>query len=424
LVEESIRRAGKKYILYGRDRARMARFGYGDYVFPSTESQAFVVEDNGAVRRPGTSRDVRDAVKIGDALEHIDWLGGFILPDDLPASIRDVFMTAELVKGSAKPQHVFMDNVRTFRYALEICEIVSGGKEQHRGYPMLSAFVEPISPLRYARNGLDILKTCVQEGLPVYFGPMVQAGVTGPATLAGTCALENAEVLSAIVIAQAFAPGCALGFGCSCHTADMRTMMISFGAPEQAVLGVAMTQMCRHYGFPSLFNTGLSDSKTMDAQYGLEKGMTMLAGALAGLETCAPMGICGADQGASFEQLIIDNALIGYVKRILRGLEVNKETLALDVVRNVGRGGTFITEDHTMAHFRDEVDVIDGFDRRNWERWQADGGKSMYDWAHEKRKEILAGHCPEPIDARLAQEIDTVVAAAKVELERAETAAG
>jgi len=416
LVMDSLQKAGKKYILYGRDNSQSVRFGYGDFILPSTEGQVMIVEDDGRVRRPATGTDVRNAIRISDALEHIDWLGGIVLPDDVPPAIRDVWLTAELLKGSTKPQHVFFDNAASFRYAVKVCEAAAGSREENRRHPRLAAFIEPISPLRFARNGLEVLVACVQEELPVYFGPMVQTGSTGPVTMAGTAALENAEVLSAVVIAQVFNPGIPVGYGCSCHTVDLKSMMISFGAAEQSLFGVAMTQMAHYYGLPSLFNAGLADSKRHDAQSGIERGITMICGALAGLETFGPMGIVGADQGASLEQLIIDNEMGGYVKRILKGFEVNEENLAWEVIQRVGIGGNFMTDDHTLAHFRDELWSSPGFDRRNWDTWSAAGAKSMYDWALDRKQQILDEHEPEPIDPKLSTELDEIVAAAQREL--------
>lgn len=416
LVVQSLNQAGKKYILYGRDRTKTARFGYGDFVLPSSAGQFVWIEEGAGKRRNATSEDFMRAIIVGDALEHIDVVGGLALPSDVPSAIRDVYMTAELVKTTTKPSHVFITNGETFRYILEIYEAVTGGKDEHRKYPMLAGFVEPISPLRFDRSGLDILVECAREGLPIYFGPMVQAAATGPATLAGTIVVENTEILAAIVIAQVLNPGLPVGYGGSCHTMDLRTMMISFGAPEQALFAVAMAQIPQFYGLPVLFNAGLTDSKRVDAQAGLEKGMTMLIGALAGIETFAHMGICGADQGASLEQLIIDNEMAAYVKRILRGITVNEETLALEVIKRVGIGGNFLTDDHTLDHFREELWAPHGFDRQNWDTWKASGAKSMVEWAQERKKEILSSHEPKPIDPSLALEIDKIVAAAKKKL--------
>jgi len=245
---------------------------------------------------------------------------------------------------------------------------------------------------------------------------MVQAAATGPATLAGTLALENAEILVGIVITQLLGPGCPVCYGGIPHIMDLRTMQISFGSPEQGLMAIAMAQMAQHYGLPSYINVGIGDSKLVDAQSGLERGTTLLMGALAGADTFGHMGIAGADQAASLEQLIVDNEMAAYVKRILRGFAINQETLALEAIKRVGIGGNFLADEHTVAHFRQELWFPEGFDRRSWEAWWADGAKSMVNWARERKERILAHHRPAPLDPHLAHEIDKIVAVATKEL--------
>jgi trimethylamine--corrinoid protein Co-methyltransferase len=416
LVAEALEKAGKRFILYGRDRARMARFGYGDFVLVSSPGQFSWIDEDGGPRRDPTSEDARQGILVGDALEHINIVGALGMALDIPTPIRDVWMAAELVKGTSKPTHVWVANGTTLHYILKIYEAVTGGAEAHRQYPMLAGFVEPISPLRFAETGLDILVTCAQYGLPLFFAPMVQAAATGPATLAGTLALENAEILAGIVIAQLFGPGCAVCYGGIPHIMDLRTMQISFGSPEQGLMAVAMAQIAQHYGLPPYVNVGLGDSKRVDAQSGLERGMTLLMGALAGADTFGHMGIAGADQAASLEQLIVDDAMAAYAKRILRGFAVNGETLALEVIKRVGIGGNFLADKHTVTHFRKELWSPQLFDRRDWQSWWDGGAKTMVQWAREKKHCILSEHSPEPIDSALAGEIDGIVTAAAREL--------
>lgn len=296
---------------------------------------------------------------------------------------------------------------------------MAGGKEEHRRHPMLAGFVEPISPLRFARTGLEILIGCAQEGLPICFGPMAQSGATAPATLAGTMVVENAEILAGITIAQVLGPGCPVCYGGILHIMDLRTTTISFGSPEQALMAVAMTQIAKHYGLPVYINVGIGDSKRIDAQTGLERGMTLLMGALAGADTFGHMGICGADQDASLEQLIVDNEMAAYVKRVLHGFAVNEETLAQDVIKRIGIGGNYLADAHTVTHFRQELWFPEGFDRRSWEEWWDDGAPSMVDWARRRKETILVQHKPKLIEAQLALEIDGIVDIAARELVKA-----
>jgi trimethylamine--corrinoid protein Co-methyltransferase len=247
---------------------------------------------------------------------------------------------------------------------------------------------------------------------------MAMTSGTAPATLAGTLAQENAEILAGVVVTQLFSPGAAITYGGIPHIMDPRTSICSFGSPEQALMGVAMVQMARLYGFPVYINVGLTDAKIPDAQAGIEKGTSMLLGALAGADMFGHCGICGTDHGANLSWLLIDNELAGYVKRILRGFEVNSDTLATCVVNAVGPGGNYLAEEHTVKHFRKELWLCgQAWTRQSWDAWESEGSKSMAERVADEVSRILATHKPEPIDDSLAREIDRIVECAKQELE-------
>jgi trimethylamine--corrinoid protein Co-methyltransferase len=198
---------------------------------------------------------------------------------------------------------------------------------------------------------------------------------------------------------------------------DPRTTICSFGSPEQALMAVAMVQMGRFYGFPVYINVGLTDSKVLDVQAGIEKGSTMVLGALAGADTFGHAGICGTDHGAGLAWLAVDDAIMGYVKRIVRGFQVNPETLAADLVKKVAPAGSYLAEEHTVKHFREELWLPGrAWTRETWDLWEAQGRTSMADRILEEVNHILAKHKSEPINEALAQEIDRIVECAKREL--------
>ena len=410
VVDDALARSGRQFVLHGRDPRRAVRFGHGDFVLASSPGQFAWVDDGEVARRDPSSADMKRAALTGDALPHIDLVGGLAMPLDVPAGSRDIYTAAELLKLTTKPTHVWVSGGRNLEAILEMYEAVQGGAEAHRRRPMLQGFVEPVSPLRFAPSGLEILKLCARKGLPLCFGPMVQAGASGPATLAGTLVLENAEILAGIVLAQLFGPGTPVCYGGIPHIFDMRSMQISFGAPEQGLMAVAMTQMAGRYGLPAYVNVGLSDSKTMDAQSGVERATTLLLGALAGADTFGHMGIVGPDQAGSIDQLILDSEIAGYVKRILAGLRVDAETVAAEVVREVGIGGSFLGESHTREHYRREFWMSGLFDRQRWEPWEAAGSLSVADRVRERRTAILSRHKPDPLPDALGAELDRIVA--------------
>jgi len=422
LVMDCITHAGKKYVLYGRspeytrDQAT-ARFGHGDLVLMSTPGQYAWIDSETGRRRSSTTRDLRDAIRLGDALPHVTVVGAMATAADVPVAYRDVFLTAELVKGTIKPTRCWVTNGRTARYVLEIYRTVAGGDAALRVHPMVEAFLEPISPLQLPHDGLDILTEFVHAGQPASFGPMAMASGTAPATLAGTLAQENAEVLSGVVVTQLLAPGTPVTYGGIPHIMDPRTSVCSFGSPEQALMAVAMVQIARFYGFPVYINVGITDAKVPDAQAGIEKGATMVLGVLAGADTFGHAGICGIDHGASLPWLLIDNELMSYVKRIARGFEVNLDTLATGVIAAVGPGGNYLSEKHTVRHFRREIWVPGlAWTRQVWEEWEGEGRTSMGDRAAAEVSRILATHQPEPMDELLAREVDRIVESARREL--------
>ena len=417
LIMDSLAQAHKRYILYGRNPECQARFGYGDFVQMSSPGQYMWVDSETNKRRSATVRDAQDAIRMGDALENINIVGAMAQPQELPETYRSVFLTAELVKGTAKPSRCWVYKADEARYVLEIYRTIAGGEDALRGRPMVEAFMEPISPLQLPKDGLEVLIEFVRAGQPVSIGPMAMTSGTAPGTLAGTLAQENAEILAGIVVTQLFAPGTAVTYGGIPHIMDPRTSICSFGSPEQALMAVAMVQIARFYGFPVYINVGLTDAKVPDAQAGIEKAGSMLLGALAGADTFGHCGICGTDHGASLSWLFIDNELMDYVKRIVRGFEVNTETLATEVISAVGPKGNYLAEEHTAKHFRNELWLCSQlWTRQSWDAWQSEGRRSMADRIADEVNRVLKTHKPDPIDAALAQEVDRIVECAKREL--------
>jgi len=417
LVMDSIEQAGKKYVLHGRNPQRTARFGCGDLVLMSSPGQYSWIDTDTGLRRAATIRDAREAIKLGDALSNITIVGSMAQPEEVSEAWRDVFLTGELVKGTTKPTRCWVKNGRTAKYILEIYRAVAGGDEALRARPMVEAFLEPISPLQLPGDGLDILREFAQAGQPVSIGPMAMTSATAPGTLAGTLAQENAEILAGVVVAQLFAPGTPITYGGIPHIMDPRTSICSFGSPEQGLMAVAMVQMARHYGFPVYINVGLTDAKVPDAQAGIEKGTSLLLGALAGADTFGHCGICGTDHAGSLLWLYLDNEAMEYVKRIVQGFEVDDERIAAHVVEGVGPGGNFLAEEHTVKHFRQELWLPGpAWTRETWDRWQSHGCTSMADRAASEVNRILETHEVEPIDEDLTREIDQIVECAKREL--------
>lgn len=293
---------------------------------------------------------------------------------------------------------------------------VRGDVERAAEYPLCYPFLEPISPLRFAFNGVDLLFETSRLNLPVPIGPMAQMGMSAPATVAGTMAQENAEILAGICITQLIRPGMPVCYGGICHAFDMRTTQLIFSGPEQAIFGVAMTEMGKYYGLPVYINVGLTDSKRPDAQAGMELGITLALGAAAGADIFGHMGISGVDQATSLNMLVLQEEGIRFVESVMREIDFSDEALGFSELEDVGPGGEFIGRDHTVNYFRKELWFPRLLDREYYDAWLEGGATSMEERCRQRKEEIMATHETEPISKNLEQALDNIVAAARHEL--------
>ena len=414
VVMNALEAAGKTFTIYGRDRSRTAAFGVGLRNYNSTAGEAFWVDDPSTEeRRYTTMDDVRTAARLGDALPHITIPGAMADPLDVPGEYRCVLVAAEMLKHTTKPITFWFYDRASARFILDLFALVAGSEEEAAAHPFAYPLLEAISPLRFPHDGIDLLFETCRFPLPVHLGPMAQTGATAPGTLAGTLAQENAEILASLCVVQLIRPGTPVCYGGIPHVFDMTTAQMVFAGPEQALMAVAMTQLGKFYGLPVYINVGLTDSKVVDAQAGLEAGITLACGAMAGADIFGHLGICGVDLASSPVLLTMQHEIIGYVERMMRGIEFSDETLGLDVIQKVGPGGNFLAEEHTALHFRDELWFPQLLDREFWEPWVQKGRKDMMERSRALMDELLSQHTLTPMDDDLAKDVDALVADAK-----------
>ena len=420
LVNHSLQQAGKQFTIYGRDLARHTTLGEGKRTYNSTGGQAFWLDNIGGERRQATLSDVATAASFCDGLKYIDVVGAMADPPEIPGGYRPVEVMAALIKNTTKPILFWFNTRGAAKYVVEMMIALRGDEERAAQFPLCHPFLEPISPLRFPFDGIDILFETSRLNMPTPVGPMAQMGLSAPATIAGTLAQENAEILAGICITQLIRPGMPVMYGGICHAFDMATTQLIFSGPEQAIFGVAMTQMGKHYGLPVYVNVGLTDSKRPDAQAGLEAAATLVLAAAAGADIYGHMGISGVDQAASLDVLVLQHEVISFVESVMRKIEFSESTLGLEEIEAVaGTGKTFLDRDHTLEHFRKELWVPTLLDRQYYQGWLEGGALSTEERCHQPKQQILRTHKPDPIAADLANMLDKIVCEAKRELIRA-----
>jgi trimethylamine--corrinoid protein Co-methyltransferase len=269
---------------------------------------------------------------------------------------------------------------------------VAGGIDKLRERPFVIFYPEPISPFVWPADVVDRLFVCADLALPQIQGPTVQFGATGPVTLAGAVAQGTAEAMMCLVLAQLRNPGCPIGLGCNFGLFDMAAGLLSIAAPEMSLALAAQAEVAQSFELPTWGLAGATDAKVLDAQAGSEAAFSILAQGLAGLNLIHDVGYMCNGMVCSTAQLILGDENIGMAKHFIRGIEVDGETLARDVIEKVGPGGHFLDQDHTYNHFRKELWVPRLMSRSALSDWQAQGAKDMATRIQEKLEDIIENH--------------------------------
>ena len=413
LVMRSLDQCGKQFTIHGRDLEKVAAFGQGQRNYNSIAGEALWVDELGGERRYTTLEDTATATRFGDALDELTIVGAMSDPHEQPVASRCVAVMATMLKYTTKPLTFWYHDRASAHYLNEIMIGVRGDEARAQAYPLCYPFLEPISPLRFPFHGVDLLFETARLNLPVPIGPMAQMGASAPATVAGTLAQENAEILAGICITQLIRAGMPVCYGGIPHAFDMRTTQLIFSGPEQALYGVAMTEMAKFYDLPVYINVGLTDAKRPDAQAGMEAALTLMLGAAAGADIFGHLGISGVDQASSLEMLVMQHEIVRYVESVMREVTFDDETLGLDQIDTAGPGGSHMATEHTVAHFRRELWFPQLLDREFYDAWLETGATSMEERCQARVKEILSTHQPDPIAPELERELDRIVAAAR-----------
>jgi trimethylamine--corrinoid protein Co-methyltransferase len=292
------------------------------------------------------------------------------------------------------------------RQVVEMASMLAGGLDVLRERPFISFITLVISPFKIDGLYGDITCYVAEQGLPVVTPTEPICGTTSPITLAGNVLVHTAETLSGIVLAQAVKKGTPVIAGSVGSIPNLRTMGIVTGAVERGMLNAATAQIAQHLGLPFYSTAGNSDSKTEDIQAGFESAISNLLVGMSGANYIHDAaGLFDGDLSISYEKLIMDNEILGMCERVLQGIEVNDNTLAVNLIENIGPGGNFLTEAHTVMNMMDEFYEPDLADRTLYEEWISSGRNTIKDRARQKLNALMASHNPRYISEDKEKEI-------------------
>lgn len=411
LVEAALARVPSTLLLAARDPACDLELD-GSHGYLAVDGNAAEILDlETDERRASTKADLAQVARVADALPQIGFLWQPVTARDEPTEVQPLHEIATEFANSVKHvQLMTAAKPEQARGAVEIARIVAGGERELRERPVLSAFQCSLSPLTYDGEPLEAAAVYGQAGVPCGFVAMPIACATAPATPAAALVVSNAEVLAGIVSLQLLVPGAPTFYGACATVMDLRTGAAACGGPEDLLFQVASAQLARRYAMPSSIGTFATGAKSADWQAGVENGLSGMASWLGGADMLCGAGLLYGARVYSIAELVLDAELFDLVRHLASGVPVTDEDLALEVIEEVGPGGHFLAQPHTLRNMR-RMWQPRLFGRDTWEDWIAAGRPEPRDRARERARRILAEHEPMPLESGVAEAIRGVIGA-------------
>ena len=412
LVEDALKHAPPVYALAAREESQDLLMD-GHHVFLGTDGCGVEVIDLfTGERRRSRLQDVVDIARVADCLEEIAFHWVPLSAQDCPPETRALHELAAIWKNSTK--HAQTESIvteREARAAIDMAAAIAGGGDELRRRPVLSIMQCTTSPLGHDGGSLDAALVSAEAGVPVGFMTMASCASSGPATTAGTLVVGNAEVISALALMELAFPGAPVYYAAAQTAMDLRTGAYTGGGPEDYLFGAATNVLSDFYQVPLSMGAFATGAKEPDWQAAVDNSFSSFMASLTGSDMLLGCGLLHGSRILSYEMMVMDCEIFSIVHKMMDGILVDDETLALDVIRAVGPGGNFLAQRHTKKHMR-ELWQPRLMDRRAYTEWEhkRDGAR---DWARQRAQDLLQHHRPDPLDPKLAAELARIVAAAE-----------
>jgi trimethylamine--corrinoid protein Co-methyltransferase len=412
VLKKALFTAPSSFTLYGKTPEFDVKVDTQGVYTIGGSSALFVLGLDGE-RRPATMRDLADLTRLQDALENLHIMHAIAVPQDIEQQGFDRILFSSVMKNTSRNYYSQGMGTQSIRDQVEMASVIQGSTEEVKRKPIFTIVVCLTSPLTQARIRVEELMESAKLNIPLYIEADAQPGATSPVTLAGTLVQQNANILCGVALAQMVNPGTPCIYAIASGIMDMATANYSGGAPETTLLHAATSQVAHYYNLPFQGGTGI-DATIPDAQAGYERALQVLGCALSGANFIhLSVGMMEQMLLASYEQCVIDNEILGAALHIMKDLEVNRDTLAVNAIKEVGPGGHYLDHNHTLRYFAEVNWFPQLTNRKKWDSWMESGGKDMRQRANEVARKILEEHHPQHLPEDVAAEIDKMALSAQ-----------
>ena len=373
----------------------------------------YFIDPQTGERRKALRGDAGLVAKVCDALPNIDYIMGLSLFDDVTPALSPVYEFAEEVANTSKPIIAWANTPDTFMDIHKMAVSVAGSEAALREKPIFAYFTTYESPLKLADGPLANMMLAALHGIPVIClgGPTV--GLESPFTGASALTLFLASALAALTVVQTAVPGAPMAIGGLPSMMDLRTARPSYGSPEASLHSAAAVDLARYLGLPFMGTAGASEAKRIDAQAGAEAALQVMLSALSGASLVHDVGFLDCADIGSLAYLVLVDEIIGMAARVMRGIYVNAETIMLDLIKEVGPGGTFVNQVQSASLCRREAWTPSVLDRNSYNTWKDKGSPTTEDMISKKLKKILKNHQPMPLPEEVLCQLNIILSAAE-----------
>jgi len=407
-VMDALASVPEQFTIHAPDPDKNVVVGNGSPVFAPGYGAPFLVDYEVGKREP-TMDDYEDLVRLADALPNQDMSGHLLVePADVASGTAHLLMLKAHMLHSDKPFIGSAEGEVGARHTMEMAEILFG--EEIGDRPVTVALINSLSPLGYSDEMLRALMVYAEHRQPVVIAALAMAGSTGPITLAGLLAMQSAELLAGVVLTQLVNPGTPVFYGSTSTNIDMKTGALAIGSPELALMISGHAQLARYYDLPTRSGGALADASFPDAQAGFESMSALLTTVNSGVDFVLHAGgILSSYLAFSPEKLVLDDEMCGMMRRYEEGIEVTPDTLAYDVIANVGSEGNYLMEMHTVKRCRSEFWTPALVDRSGLEEWMETGRERAVDRAHARWQKLVAEHEDPALDETTVRQLESFV---------------